>query len=227
MSTEIADWLGHASFESIGLGQNCNASWYLKATGNKQASYPLDWTYSTPAIICDMLEDDFQAFLDPAQLIPHGMDAGHKRYHEWLFGHRNPASSKSDLEFFKRAVARWRETMRDQRPVVFLTIVLNEPEKRKRWRTGFTKQFELPKHQQLDDFRAQMDKLSAINPNCRFLFVEQYTDRPFSLKVMKRNGQALWIRFDAIGSNSGVLYLNDMDDLVMRTMLAKLGQAST
>lgn len=222
LSSELRQWLGSNEHEKVGLGQNCNASWYLKATGNKAASYPFDWIFTTPQIILDMLDDDFEAFLDTAQLIPHGIDAGHERYHETLFGHRNPASSLADHAFFQRCKTRWDDLMQSQKPVVFLTIVLNESDKRKRWKDGFTKQFEMPTDQQLSDFDTMIQKLISLNPNCKFLFIEQYTEQKFELTVTEKNQQTIWLKFCSIDTNSGVQYLHNVDDEVMKTILQGL-----
>lgn len=222
IAREIRTWIGNSEREKIGLGQNCNASWYLKATDNKRASYPFDWIFTTPEFILNMLGDDFEKLLDRKQLIPHGMDAGHEYYHEWLFGHRNPASSDADFEFVKRCVARWRELMHAQKPVVFLTMVLNESDKRKRWKAGFTKNFKMPTEQKLSDFDAVVEKILSINPNCKFLFVEQYTEQDFELSVLEKNDHSIWLKFSSIDSNTGVQYLNTVDDEVMKTLLKDL-----
>ena len=219
---EIKDWLGPADYEKVGLGQNCNASWYLKVTENKRASYPFDWLFTTPEIIEDILSDNFEAFLDKSQLIPHGLDAGHERYHDWLFGHRNPASSDADLEFLRRCVARWNELIQSQKPILFVTVVLNEFDKRKRWREGFSKQFELPAAQTLKDFESMMNRISAINPNCKFLFIEQYTEESFKLSTEATTENAFWLKFSAIDKNTGVQYLNNVDDAVIKTVLKGL-----
>lgn len=222
VASQISEWIGNDERECIGLGQNCNASWYLKESGNKRASYPFDWMFTTPNIMLDILGDDFGSFLDQTQLIPHGLDAGHQRYHETLFGHRNPATSADDHAFFKRCVERWNQLMYAQKPVVFLTVVLNESDKRKRWKEGFTKEFNMPTNQKLADFEKMIKTILTINPNCKFLFIEQYTEMPFELSVIEKNSQSLWIRFNAIDSNTGVQYLNEVDDEVIKTVLKGL-----
>jgi hypothetical protein len=219
---EIKTWLKQTDYEKVGLGQNCNSSWYLKTTKNKRASYPFDWIFTTPEIIEDVLSDDFEAFLDKSQLIPQGLDAGHERYHDWLFGHRNPASSRSDYEFFGRCVERWTELIESQKPVVFVTVVLNESYKRKRWEEGFSKQFNMPTKQKLEGFQSMMNQISEINPNCKFLFIEQHTEKPFELSVTEKNEQAFWLKFNAIDKNTGVQYLHSVDDEVMKTILLGL-----
>lgn len=222
LQLKIREWLGDQNCEKIGLGQNCNASWYLKATGNKRASYPFDWIFSTPEIILDMLDDDFEAFLDRSQYISHGLDAGHERYHETFFGHRNPANSASDHEFFRRCVARWRAIMKTKKPIAFLSVILNESDKRKRWKEGFYKQFKMPVDQTLSDYDQVIHRIQSTNPNCKFLFIEQYTEEPFELSVIEQNENAFWLKFCAIDLNTGVQYLHEVDDEVMKTIVGGL-----
>ena len=218
----LRDWLGNAAHEVISLGQNCNTAWYIKAAGLKRASYPFDWIYTTPAIITHILDDDFAQLLDRDLIIPHGMDAGHKVYHETLFGHRNPVRSDADYAYYQRCVARWRERMTRQEPIVFVTTVLNEPDKRPRFKAGFTKQIQAPGHQTIADFEGMMQRLKHINPHCRFLFIEQYTEGAFQLDIMHQREDALWIRFCALGRNTGVRYLTEVDEQVMLSMFAAL-----
>ena len=222
VNSEIKQWLGDSDFELIGLGQNCNASWYIKATENKKASYPFDWIFTTPEFILDMLADDFSALLHKDLLIPHGMNAGHERYHETLFGHRNPASNEADREYLARCIDRLKEKMKSQKPVLFFTVILNEPEKRKRWKEGFTKAFNMPINQKLEDFSGMMNKLTSLNGNCKFLFVEQKTQVPFDLSIIEKSEKAMWVNFSAIDKNTGVEYIHEVDDAVMKTVLANL-----
>jgi len=219
---QIENWAGKDAFEVISLGQNCNSSWYIKAAGVKRASFPFDWIYTTAPIISDILKDDFKNLLDRKFIIPHGMDAGHELYHETLFGHRNPVKSDSDYAYYERCVERWREKMRQQAPIVFVTIVLNEPEKRPRFKKGFTKQIPFLGNQSFSDFEGMMNTILDSNPNCKFLFIEQYTEFPFHLEVEHQTKNALWVRFDAIGRNTGVRYVSEIDEAVILNLFSGL-----
>jgi hypothetical protein len=225
-ATEIAEtlkpWYDEAD-DFVSLGQNCNASWYLKAAGRKDASYPFDWVFTSPEIIMHILKDDFQQFTDPSLLVPIGMDAGHRTYHAFLFGHRNPASSSADLAFLHRCIERWHALIQSDHHVVFLTVVLNEHNKRKRFANGFQNQFKLPIDQKPTDFKPMMDLIRTRHPKAKFLFVEQYTDAIPELKLVDHSKEMAWIRFASKGSNTGVRYLNEFDDTLFKILLgAKL-----
>lgn len=218
LAESLKPWY-HEADDFVSLGQNCNASWYLKDTGRKKASYPFDWIFTSPEIIIHILKDDFQSLTDPSLLVPLGMDAGHKKYHAFLFGHRNPASSRADLEFLHRCIDRWHALVGSDRSVVFLTIVLNESDKRKRFRDGFKHDFNLPANQVASDFKPMMDLILSKHANSRFVFIEQYTDSIPELKLVEHRDRMAWIRFASKGSNTGVRYLNSLDDSLLKTLL--------
>jgi hypothetical protein len=116
--------------------------------------------------------------------------------------------------------------MKSQKPVLFLTVILNESEKRKRWKKGFTKEFSMPTNQKLEDFSSMMNKLTSLNDNCKFLFVEQKTQVPFDLSIIEKSEKAMWLNFSAIDKNTGVEYIHEVDDAVMKTVLANLTECN-
>jgi hypothetical protein len=218
---QIADWKVEGA-TPIGMGQNCCTSWYLKQSENKLASYPFDWIVTSPEIIIDILDDDFNRMLDRNQIISKAYRAGHKYYHDILFGHRNPALSKDDYEYFQRCVQRWKVLMNQNPPIVFVTIVLNEVEKRKAVLNGFNGKMKAPRNQKLGDFTEMMERLNQVNPNAQFLFIEQYSASEFELDIRHQTPEVLWLRFSVKGSNTGVQYLNALDDELTTTIFKGL-----
>lgn len=208
---QISDWKVDGAIP-IGMGQNCCTSWYMKTSENKLASYPFDWIVTSPEIIIDILDDDFNRLLDRDQIISKTYRAGHSYYHDIMFGHRNPALSKDDHAYFMRCVQRWKDLMEDQPPLVYVTIVLNEVEKRKDVLTGFNGQMTAPRNQKLSDFTEMMERLRQVNTNAQFLFIEQYTEADFELNIEHQTEDVLWLKFSVKGSNTGVQYLNELDD---------------
>ncbi len=82
----------------------------------------------------------------------------------------------------------------------------------------------MPKEQTLEDFKALMDKIHLLLPNSKFLFIEQYTEQPFNLSVTDKKEQSFWLKFSAIDKNTGVQYLNSVDDEIMKIIYAGLKQ---
>lgn len=200
---QIANWKAEGA-TPIGMGQNCCTSWYMKQSENKFASYPFDWIVTSPEIIIDILDDDFNRLLDRSQIISKTYRAGHSYYHDIMFGHRNPALSNDDHAYFLRCVERWKNLMKDQPPVVFVTIVLNEVDKRKDVLNGFNGNMKPPRDQKLADFTDMISRLKRVDPNAQFLFIEQYTESDFELKIEHQTENILWLKFSVKGSNTGV-----------------------
>lgn len=224
VSNQLKEWVGDGDPELISLGQNCNTSWYIKDTGQKKASYPFDWIFTSAEILTDILEDDFQKLLDPELIIPRGYRAGHKVYHSFQYGHRNPASSKSDLEYYHRCIDRWNKMMGEKRPVVFIYTVLNERDKRSDYTNGFSQQISHPGLQKPEHLNDLVAGIKMKNPNAKFLFIEQYTERSFKLEIQEKSEDSCWVRFDSLGSNTGVKYPNQVDDQVMKSIYSAIGQ---
>ncbi len=220
VAARLAEWAGTGPRSLVSLGQNCSTSWYIKAAGAKQASYPFDWLAVSPALVEHVLDDDFRTFLDRARMIPLWTDAGHKDYHRSLFGHRDPRTFARDHAYYVRCVERFRELLCGNRPVLFITTVVNEHAKRKRLAGGFRPAFRLPRPQDPSHFAGVMDRLRARQPLARFLFIEQYTERPFHLELVHEDHRMAWVRHDARGRSTGARYVDLLDDAVMRRLLA-------
>lgn len=221
---EITEWRGKESATVVSLGQNCSTAWYIKAAGLKLASYPFDWVASSPDIIMHCIKDRFTTFLDREQMVSRGVRAGHSFYHSGFFGHRNPHSSQADHDYYVRCVKRFQNLMGSQQPVIFVSTVLNEHAKRPVWADGFVNAFHRPEHQTLEDFQGMMETIRAINPQSRFLFIEEYTEQTFSLEMLHRSDDVLWLKNCAMGSSTGVQFLDGVDDAVARNVYSALAE---
>ena len=105
----------------ISLGTVCYPAWVIKNAGQKKASYPFDWIFATPAMVLDILRDDFVKFLDPTFHVatspeerptPHDHVAGHNYYHDrfgvkFVFSHRD-VTQPEHLAYYRRGVDRFR-----------------------------------------------------------------------------------------------------------------------
>lgn len=219
---QLLSWRGKGDFTLISLGQNCSTAWYLKETGQRKAAYPFDWVATSPEIIQHCLSDRFGTFLNRESIIPRGVRAGHSVYHAGFFGHRNPHSISSDLRHYEKCVHRFLQQMDGARPVIFVTTVLNEWQKRPVWADGFVNNYERPERQSLKDFTAMMTAFTELNPNARFVFLEEYTESDFRLEVTQMNEQSVWIVNSLNGRSSGVLFLDGVDDRIARSVYSGL-----
>mgnify|MGYP001170076385 CR=1 FL=1 len=219
LQEQLFTWAVEEPAAVVSLGQNCSTAWTIKAVGAKQASYPFDWLAVSPALIEHVLDDGFRTFLDRSRMIALWTDGGHRDYHRSLFGHRDPRTFARHHAYYVRCVERFNALLATDAPILFVTTVVNEQDKRRRLAGGFRPAFRLPERQAPAHFQGVMDRLVARHPRSRFLFIEQYTERPFHLELIRRDARMAWVRFDAQGRSTGARYLDPLDDTVMRTLL--------
>lgn len=112
----------------ISLGPNCVAATLLDRLGMRPAAFPFDWLYSSIEMVEHCLDDDFAAFLDPAQHEPISHKSSDHRLYRDRFGVTsvfNHHGMPGALDHFERAVARFR-TAED--PVFLHIAVARAPE---------------------------------------------------------------------------------------------------
>ncbi|WP_281545510.1 DUF1796 family putative cysteine peptidase [Grimontia sp. SpTr1] len=223
---ELSEFIGNPTGETkfVSLGENCSSAWYLKQVGLKDASYPFDWVFSSPDIILDCLEDSFSKYLDRDLIVPKRRkgSAGHAQYHDDLFNHRNPLASEANYDYLKRCCERLSTLVASQQPSCYLITLINEPEKRVNWAKGFDKQFAMPRNQGLESVAKLKDYLKAKNQNTKFVVVDHYTERENSVEYEKVDDDVFFIRFDAQGKSTGVLYENAFDDFCFKLIMTGL-----
>lgn len=205
--------------ELISLGQNCNSAWYIKQVNLKKASYPFDWIFSSPQIIIDCIDDQFHKFLNREHIFStnKSKSAGHKLYHNSLFNHRN-ASKEDNFLYYRRATERFLSLLNSQKPVVFIMTVINEPDKRRSWSSGFNDKFKVPTDQKIQDMFPLIKKIRKINKNAQFLFIDQYTDRQPEIRLDYNKDGVSWVVFKSMHSNNGVKYKNHIDNNVAKKL---------
>ncbi|WP_179315811.1 DUF1796 family putative cysteine peptidase [Winogradskyella undariae] len=217
ISCFIQDWLGATDYEKVSLGENCNTSWYLKETQNKTASYPFDWVFSSPDIVLHAVKDSFKIFLDKEVIIPKSTNqAGHEIYHSYLFNHRNPLNSEADFSYYKRSIERFKMLLESDCPILFVCTVIQEYDKRPRWKQGFKKSFSLPKTQTLSQFTELISFIKKKHSDVKFVFVNQYSSRKPHIELDSFNSDYIWINYFAKGKNDGVKYLHPFDDMLIK-----------
>ena len=117
----------------ISVGPQCATAAILQKLGLRQAAFPFDWVFSSLAMVCHCLEDDFRTFLDPAEHEPVPLhlrkkpkiNRAHHRFYrtmgvELVFNHHEMPAS---LPHFQRAVERFRTAANP----VFLYVYRKHP----------------------------------------------------------------------------------------------------
>ncbi|WP_116089573.1 DUF1796 family putative cysteine peptidase [Sphingomonas crusticola] len=205
----------------ISLGTDCYASFLLKLTGWKRASYPFDWLLSSPPMVVEMLRDDFAGFLDPAQhrsipmhlrRTPHERCADHLDYRarfgiDAIFMHRDVAEPVHRA-YYERAVARFRAvTTSEQAKLLFMTNIAG-------------------KHATHDDFDALCELVAQRYRNAKLLVVnvERAPDDNVARiggSLERQIGVHELIRYRATSPLNGMTFTNWIDDINLRGMIGQ------
>lgn len=139
-----------------------------------------------------------------------------------MFNHRNPLENSEHYNYYQRATVRLKDLLKAKKNVVFVITVINEPEKRKNWSEGFNNEMKQPQNQTLESFNELVEFISEINPNSKFLFINQFTEEKLNLNLTFNNDEIMWIDFTSAGGNSGVKYSNKIDDTIMKIIYSGL-----
>ncbi|MEH6764506.1 MAG: DUF1796 family putative cysteine peptidase [Aequorivita antarctica] len=225
ISNVIYDWQDDGEVEKISIGQNCNSSYYLKHTNNKRHSYPFDWIFSSAEIVLHAIKDNFNTFLDKKMMNSITDDVGgHLFYHSKMFNHRNPLSSDENYDYYKRCADRFVTVIKTGKPIIFVCTVVNEPDKRPSWSNGFDREIPKPENQSIKSFMNLITVIQRINPRSKFLFVNQLTEGKLKIEYQFFAKDVLWIDFVSKGENTGVKYLDLLDDTIIKIIYNGLNE---
>lgn len=225
ISNSLKKWLGNKNYEKVSIGENCNSAWYLKETNNKKASYPFDWIFSSSEIVNHAINDNFNAFLDKEKIFTVNKNkGGHKIYHSSLFNHRNPLTSEENYNYYVRASERFNNLIKSEASILFVCTVIQEPQKRVSWAKGFDREIEIPNNQNIETFRSLIQNLKKRNSNCKFVFINQFTEYDPKIEFKIIDDTITWVDFYSKGKNSGVKYLDEYDDTIMKIIYKSFSQ---
>ena len=108
----------------IPLGTNCYIASYLKRNKLKLVSYPFDWIFSYPVDIYDIINTNFEYFLNKDYYVNQDDTINynsHKKYctNLRMFNHHNPYKD-NDNEYFKRCVTRFNDVIKKEEMKLFI-----------------------------------------------------------------------------------------------------------
>ncbi len=221
---QIKTFVGNGQYTVISLGQNCNTGWYLKELNLKKESYPFDWIFTSADIVEYCIKDDFVLFLDKQYIETiNDKSAGHKVYHKNLFNHKNPLNSIADYQYYERCVSRFKKMMLSNNEIIFVCTLVNEPAKRPGWSKGFVyENYSLPLNQSHQTYNKLINLIKAYHSKVKFIFIEQYTEDEVNIKTELINDHVMNIVFTSQGKNTGVKYINKLDDRIIKIIYSGL-----
>ena len=226
VKSQLAEFMGNNTENTkfVSLGENCSSAWYLKQIGLKKASYPFDWIFSSPEIVLDCINNNFERYLNRRFITPkpNNTSAGHSYYHENLFNHRNPLSSEDDYNYLQRCCNRFIEILKSQSSCCYLITLINESSKRPGWANGFTKNFSMPKNQNLGTVSELIKVIKGRNKNSKFIIIDHYTNSEKPTISRKVNDDVCFIEVHARAKSTGVFYVDALDDFCFKQALVGL-----
>ena len=138
-------------------------------------------------------------------------------------GKRFKLKSNKDYEYYKRTTERFLNLLSNKKSnILFVCTVIQEKDKRPGWANGFEKDFKLPNNQSLKSFTETIELIKSINENVKFIFINQFTEGKLNIEIETINSDCIWINFCSEGANTGVKYLNNFDDTVIKTIYKSL-----
>lgn len=213
--------MGDAPNHVISLGTFCYPAWLIKGLGLKKASYPFDWIFSSPAMVFDILHDNFGRLLDPTyhrsnpvENRPHPTEhiSEHTFYREQfkvdnVFSHRD-ITEPTTLAYYCRAVERFRALAESAEAKLF--VMINPPN-----RAADDTQF-----RQLCgwiDANAQNSRLLVVNlcraPNNDLSLVE-------TIPLLTKDGHT-FLEYRASSAIRGLNFARPQDDREMKYLINK------
>ncbi len=106
------------------LGPHCHSSYLLKCNSLKKESYPFDWIFTNYKIIKNIIEDNFNEFLNKMHYKSlNKYQACHTIYHDSMFWHHNPLLNEDHYEYFIRCVERFQNMIKSDESKLFLYLV--------------------------------------------------------------------------------------------------------
>jgi hypothetical protein len=183
----------------ISLGTQCHTANYLKQNNLKFVSYPFDWIFSNPFVICDMLDDKFQKFLNKDYYGIKDENSNINKHLLYLpelnmFNHKNPYR-KDDHDYYTRCVNRFYDFLKMEGKKLFIMTILKNNI-----------------HNEIDNIHLLKNKLEQITSNFEFIVIFQEKTGVQSKTVHVFDNLKV-VQITTIDDSDGNIFLNNNDSI--------------
>jgi len=152
----------------ISLGCCYCTSYYLQDLNLRKSFFPFDWSYTTIQMVIDIIEDDFNDFLNRDYIDGHS----HSLYHNHLFV--QDTSIQENYDYYVRCVETFRKVVNSRQPKLFFYTSFGY----KAEQEGFAERYKLNKLENTNDLNMLYDFLE-----------NRYSNFGLEVIIQKPNGK--------------------------------------
>lgn len=204
----------------ISLGTLCHPARMLQRIHVKNVSYPFDWMFTDENVVIDILNDDFNKFMDKSYYgdVKNKFSertCGHSLYHEDFFFHKNPRN-EDDYLYYQRCINRFKGMLRD--PGEKLFIMMYSPGSTKH-PTDVYKLFNEEYHTEtiLNNLRLRGENLNntlmKFTNNYKLLIVMNFGNNEKQSFQMVHHGNIHYLTLNTLSESTGVTFKDNADNL--------------
>jgi hypothetical protein len=204
----------------VSLGTLCHTAREMQRILVKKVSYPFDWMFTDEKILIDVLEDDFNKFMDKSyyQDVAHKFierSCGHSFYHEDFFFHKNPRND-DDYQYYQRCIGRFKDMLKDDGDKLF--ILMYSPQSTKH-PSDVYKMFEdnMSKKDIIINLKERGHSLNNIlmkhTHNYKLLVVMNFGDNVEQSFTMEHDSNIRFLTLNTLSQSTGVTFKDNNDNL--------------
>jgi hypothetical protein len=189
----------------IPLGTQCFSSYFLKKYNLKYTSYPFDWIFSNPYIILDMLNDNFEKFLNKDYYISKNENDEKNKHmiylpEMYMFNHRNPIKD-DDYLYYLRSIYRFYKVLEKKEKKLFImTLLCNEIK------------------YEIDNIISLKKKFDLITTNFDFICIFQQKTGYQSKAIYEYENLKI-IQINTISDSDGLTFFNEDDNIFYKDII--------
>jgi hypothetical protein len=193
---------------AIPLGSQCFSANFLKDNNLKKVSYPFDWIFSTPKVIINILDDNFEKFLNKDYYVIKDINSHFNKHLIYLpdlnmFNHRNPLNDE-DHKYYKRCINRFKTILsKDETKLFLITSLKNEIKN------------------ELQNICLLNYKLESMTHNFYLIAIFQLCTGTQTKDIYKYHNMII-IQITTLSDSNGLIFLNDLDNIFYKNIIDSL-----
>jgi hypothetical protein len=188
------------------LGPHCHSSYLLKQNNLKKASYPFDWIFTKYNTIQEIINDNFDEFLNKENYIEISPEkCGHKLYHDSMFWHHNPLTNNEHYNYFKRCVERFKDMLLSRKQKLFIYLVKDVKE--------------IDENVFQNNIISLNETLKTKTKNFRLLAIVVYPNEEKNSYTFNSVDNVDFLKINVLSTSNGVQFINEKDNAYINIIL--------